>query len=307
MKKFKFIPATLIAVAILSACNSTTHNAALSDAHFSYDSARVNPNVASLAAPELKEAGDSLAKADQALNNGESPVEINHLAYLATQQVLVAQETAKRKSAEAVVANAKADRTQIRLEARTAEADAAKQQVAVVQANAKKQAAEMQATTDQQAEELAAASANAASDQALISRQAKELKELNAKKTERGLVITLGDVLFSSSKAQLKAGGMHNVQKLADFLRENPKHKVLIEGYTDNTGSEQLNQRLSERRANNVQSALVGVMGIDSNRVSTRGYGKEFPVANNDTATGRQLNRRVEIIISDENGKISSR
>ena len=91
-----------------------------------------------------------------------------------------------------------------------------------------------------------------------------QLKELNAKKTERGLVITLGDVLFSTNKAQLKSGGMRNVQKLADFLKQYPQRKVLVEGYTDSTGSNSLNQELSERRANAVRTALLdmGITGV---------------------------------------------
>lgn len=296
MKPIQYVPMTLIAVALLSGCNSTSHNASLTEAHNSYNSASNDPNVTKLAALELRDASDSLSKADSALKQGENTATVNHLAYLANQKVAIARETAKQKAAELAVANVGVNRTQASLDARTAEADESKQQVAA-----------MQNTADQQAAELAAASARAASAQALIARQEQELKELNAKKTERGLVITLGDVLFSTNKAQLKSGGMRNVQKLADFLKEYPRHKVLIEGYTDSTGSEAYNQKLSERRANNVRAALVDVMGISSGRVTTRGYGEEFPVAGNDTATGRQLNRRVEIIISDENGNIRSR
>jgi outer membrane protein OmpA-like peptidoglycan-associated protein len=289
----------LIAIAILSGCNTTPQNASLVEAHNRYNSASTNPNIAKLAALELREASDSLNKADSALKQGENAATVNHLAYLASQKVAIAQETAKQKSAELAVANANVNRTQASLEARTAEADASKKQVAA-----------MQKTADQQTADLAAAGANAANDQALIAmqeKQLKELKELNAQKTDRGMVITLGDVLFSTNKAQLKSGGIHNVQKLADFLKEYPQHKVLIEGYTDSTGSDAYNQKLSEQRANNVRTALVDSMGIASDRITTRGYGKEFPVASNDTATGRQLNRRVEIIISDENGKIGLR
>ena len=298
MKNIRYLPLTLIAIAILAGCNSTTHNSYLSDAHNSYNAARANPQVTNLAALELKEAGDSLGRADNALSKGESAATVNQLAYIANQQVAIAQETAKRKTAELAVANAAANRNQVRLEARTAEADAAKRQVAIAQE-----------TTDQQAEELAAASANAASDQALITKQEqqlKELKELNAKITKRGLVVTLGDVLFSTNKAHLKLSGTHNVKKLADFLRQYPQRNVLIEGYTDSTGSDSHNQQLSERRANTVRTALVE-LGISSDRVATRGYGEQFPVADNDTAANRQLNRRVEIIFSDDNGKITQR
>jgi outer membrane protein OmpA-like peptidoglycan-associated protein len=294
MQKNRYFPLTLIAVAILAGC-AAPKNSSLTEAHSSYDSARSNPQVTNLAALELKQAGDSLNKADDALSKRESTDTINQLAYIAKQQVAIAQETAKRKTAELAVTNASAKRDQVRLEARTAEADAAKQQVAI-----------MQGTADQQTAALAAAGANAERDQALIAQQEMQLKDLNAKKTERGLVITLGDVLFSTNKAQLKSGGMRNVQKLADFLKQYPQHKVLVEGYTDSTGSNSLNQELSDRRANAVRTALID-MGISSDRVTTRGYGEAFPVAGNDTAASRQLNRRVEIILSDENGNIAPR
>ena len=294
MQKNRYFPLTLIAVAILAGC-AAPKNSSLTEAHSSYDSARSNPQVTNLAALELKQAGDSLNKADDALSKRESTDTVNQLAYIAKQQVAIAQETAKRKTAELAVTNASAKRDQVRLEARTAEADAAKQQVAI-----------MQGTADQQTAALAAAGANAERDQALIAQQEMQLKDLNAKKTERGLVITLGDVLFSTNKAQLKSGGMRSVQKLADFLKQYPQHKVLVEGYTDSTGSNSLNQELSDRRANAVRTALID-MGISSDRVTTRGYGEAFPVAGNDTAASRQLNRRVEIILSDENGNIAPR
>ena len=99
---------------------------------------------------------------------------------------------------------------------------------------------------------------------------------------------------------------MRNVQKLADFLTQYPQQKVLIEGHTDSTGSDSLNQEFSDRRANAVRTALMN-MAISSDRVATRGYGEAFPVAGNDTAASRQLNRRVEIILSDENGNITQR
>ena len=381
MQKNQYFPLALLAVAILSGCSSTSapQNAALSSAHSSYNSARSNPDVASLAALELKEARDTLSKADDAFSKGQGADTVNHLSYMANQQVGIAQETAKRKTAELAVANASAKRTEVRLEARTAEADAAKRQVAIAQQTADRQAAELaaadtnaqrdrvsleaktaeadaakqqvefvseiadaqaaelaaadanaqrdrasletktaeadaakqqaaiaQQTADQQAAALADARANAERDQALIAQQEMQLKELNAKKTERGLVITLGDVLFNTNKAQLKSGGIYNVQKLADFLKQYPQHKVLVEGHTDSTGSGSLNQELSDRRANAVRTALID-KGISSDRVTTRGYGEAYPIAGNDTAAGRQLNRRVEIILSDDKGNIAPR
>ncbi|MDP2694766.1 MAG: OmpA family protein [Gallionella sp.] len=297
MKKNLFFPMTLIAVAVLSGCATSAppQNAALTEAHDRYNTAQANPQVTTLAALELKEAGDTLNKADEAFSKGQGTATVDHLSYLASQKVGIAQETAKQKTAELAVANAGAKRTEARLEARTAEADTAKQQAAI-----------SQETVDQQAAELAAASANAERDQALIAQQEMQLKELDAKKTARGMVITLGDVLFRTNKAQLESGGMRNVQKLADFLNRYPQHKVLVEGFTDSTGSDSYNQELSERRANAVRMALIN-MGISSDRVTTHGYGEAFPVGGNDTAAGRQSNRRVEIIISDSKDNIAPR
>jgi len=297
MKKNLFYPMTLIAVAVLSGCATSAppQNAALTEAHDRYNTAQANPQVTNLAALELKEAGDTLNKADEAFSKGQGTATVDHLSYLASQKVGIAQETAKQKTAELAVANAGAKRTEARLEARTAEADTAKRQAAI-----------SQETVDQQAVELAAANANAERDQALIAQQEMQLKELDAKKTARGMVITLGDVLFRTNKAQLESGGVRNVQKLADFLNQYPQHKILVEGFTDSTGSDSYNQELSDRRANAVRMALIN-MGISSDRVTTHGYGEAFPVGGNDTAAGRQSNRRVEIIISDSKGNIAPR
>ncbi len=293
-KNFNF-PLTLIAVAVLASCSSMPQNSLLTDAHHSYDNARSDPQVATLASSELRDAGDSLLKADNALSKDESDATVNQLAYIAKQKVRIAQEAAQRKAAELDIAKAGTKRDEVRLAGRTAEADASKAQVANVQQK-----------SDQQTVALAVAGANAERDQTRIAKQEAQLKELNAKKTERGMVMTLGDVLFNTNKAQVKRGGMRNVQKLADFLKQYPQQKVLIEGYTDNTGGNDLNQALSERRADAVRTALVG-MGVSSERIETRGYGKSFPIAENDSSANRQLNRRVEIVFSDDNGHIAPR
>jgi outer membrane protein OmpA-like peptidoglycan-associated protein len=349
MQKNQYLPMILIVAAILSGCGSMPKNSLLSATHNSYNTAQANPDVTSLAAVELKDAGDSLSKADAAWSKGESTIAVNQLAYIAQQKIAIAEETAKRKSAEAAVTDAGANRDRMRLEARTAEADAAKQEadaakqqamtaqqmadqqaaqlaaanaeaLAAVNAEAqhnqsrlqettaeaeaaKQQAAEARDMAAQKSAELAAANAHSEHDQALIAQQEAQLTELNAKKTERGTVITLGDVLFGAGQAKLKSRGMRSVQKLADFLEQYPQRKVLIEGYTDSTGSTRLNQELSERRANAVRSALSDA-GVSRDRIMTRGYGKAFPVADNNTAANRQLNRRVEIVLSDDNGNL---
>jgi OOP family OmpA-OmpF porin len=138
-------------------------------------------------------------------------------------------------------------------------------------------------------------------DQAMKAKEQleKELEELRAQKTERGSVLTLGDILFETDKAELLPGAMRTIDKLAEFLRNHPERNIIIEGHTDNTGSATYNLGLSQRRADGVRGVLLE-RGINSERIVTKGYGQEFPVATNSTSAGRQQNRRVEIIILDE-------
>ena len=125
-----------------------------------------------------------------------------------------------------------------------------------------------------------------------------ELEALQAVDTDRGMVITLGDVLFSTGKADLQPGAMSTIERLALFMAEYPAKTVLIEGYTDDVGSENFNLGLSDRRAASVRNALLAA-GVSPLRISTIGYGEARPIASNSTPEGRQMNRRVEIVIQD--------
>jgi len=137
--------------------------------------------------------------------------------------------------------------------------------------------------------------------------QIKQLQDsLNAKQTDRGTLVTFGDVLFATNKSDLKSSGLVNITKLAQFLRDNPDRKVIVEGYTDSTGSDSYNQSLSERRAASVQRALAQ-QGVDISRIVTQGYGKEYPVADNGSVSGRAMNRRVEVTISNDNQPVKPR
>lgn len=130
--------------------------------------------------------------------------------------------------------------------------------------------------------------------------------ELQTKKTERGTMVTFSDVLFDFDRAELKPGGLRDVQKLADFLNQSPERQVIVEGYTDSVGSDSYNEQLSERRANAVRTALVK-MGVKPQRIVTQGYGKAYPVASNSTDSGRAMNRRVEVTISDDSKPVAPR
>lgn len=127
----------------------------------------------------------------------------------------------------------------------------------------------------------------------------RQLAELQAKETERGYVMTLGDILFDVDRAELKPGGLREVGRLAEFMREFPNRNVVVEGHTDSTGDESYNLQLSERRAMSVQDALIR-QGIEPYRIASGGYGERYPVATNDSTAGRQQNRRIEVVILDE-------
>lgn len=137
--------------------------------------------------------------------------------------------------------------------------------------------------------------------------QIRKLQEdMQAKQTERGTLVTFGDVLFDLDKAELKPAGMRGIQKLAEFLNENPERKVVVEGYTDSTGSDSYNQQLSERRAQSVRRALTHA-GVDPQRIQAVGYGEQYPVASNDSPSSRAMNRRVEVTISNDNKRVAPR
>ena len=126
-----------------------------------------------------------------------------------------------------------------------------------------------------------------------------ELAGLPARQTDRGLVVTLGeDILFDTDRADIKAGGAQELARIADFLRNHPDRNLLVEGHTDSTASDTYNLALSQRRANAVEDFLIS-LGVDPTRIDGRGYGEQLPVATNDSAAGRQQNRRVELVILD--------
>lgn len=296
MKKIIVTPTLLVIAALVGACSSMPRTTSLLDQTRSdYIAAQNNPNVANYAPLEMKQAGEALQQANAAADHKDSAEKVDKLAYLAKQKIALTLEVAKQKSAEANVASAGKERDQIRLEQRTNEADQAK-------ANAEQSRLATQVAQGATAE----AQRKTQEAQARTAQLETQLADLAAKKTERGMVITLGDVLFGTDLARLNPDGMRTAQKLADVLQQNPQRTVLVEGFADSTGAATHNQALSERRATAVRSALQE-MGVSRERVAIRGYGATYPVAANDTAQNRQLNRRVEIVLSDASGKVAQR
>lgn len=308
---FRPFSLTLIAVAALAAgCSSVpTDNALLEQARGEYRVAQTSPATRELAPVELQQAGDALTRANDALARKAKAAEVEHLAYLARQRIAIAQETARQKLAERQLAQADDQRNKQRLDARTNEADAAQRSADTAQRSAdasQRQAAasQQQAASAQQQAVVSQQQASAAQDR--NQQLEAQLKDLNAKQTERGMVVTIGDVLFETDQARLRQDGLRNVDKLVGFLAQHPQRKALVEGYTDSTGSDSHNLSLSGRRAEAVRTALVD-KGVGRERIATRGYGESHPVADNDSASGRQMNRRVEIVLSEDGGTIAPR
>jgi outer membrane protein OmpA-like peptidoglycan-associated protein len=295
---------------LLFGCSAAVmENASLDQAKAGFAAARNDPAVFKNAPLELQRAQADLDQADMILKRQGDIAEVEHLAYLAQQRTAIARETTNVKLAEQSVEAASIERNKVLLEARSLEADLAlkKAQMANEQAMAQQKLAEMaRAEAEAKTVEAEKARMAALSAEERAKKLEAQIDELNAVKSERGLVITLGDVLFDTNKSDLRSGALFTIDKLAAFLAEYPNRKVMIEGFTDSRGSEEYNQELSVRRAESVQNALVA-KGTDSGRIMVRGYGEAFPVANNATAEGQQRNRRVEVIVSDDAGQLAER
>lgn len=251
------------------------------------------PKAQQVASQELSNARKSLDAAEAAMKKHDKDG-VLHYSFLASQQAKAGEELIARDQSRAQVAQGEADRNQVLLDARTREA-----QNATEQARAEQQKAE--------AAKQEALSAQAQAEQARTEAadMQKQLAELQAKQTERGMVLTLGDVLFDTGQATLKPGAQSVLDRVAGFMAKNDGTKVIIEGHTDSRGSDSYNEELSQRRAQAVSDALAA-HGIDRGRVEAVGRGEALPVASNDSAAGRQQNRRVEIVFSDQEGRFAS-
>lgn len=320
-----------LAVAVLAAlagCASTpTANPALDQARSQLAAAQARPDVARLAEAELNRARATLDRAERARSDGEPLATVDHLAYLGRQQVVIAEQTGTSRAAQAVTTGAAAERDRMRLALRNAELATAERRLgsaerqnqrqgeelaSAVQANDRQSAALAEAarTTGRQSSELAQADAAASAERTRLAQRDARVNELelqmqamNARRSERGIVVTLGDLLFATGQSDLKPEGLRSVVRLAEFLKRNPERTAAIEGYTDDVGSEAANQGLSDRRARAVQDALLQ-MGVAAPRLSTQAYGESRPVADNATAGGRQMNRRVEVVFAAQAGDV---
>lgn len=273
--------ACLLATTLLQGCASTPmQNAQLDQARNDYASAGNDQRIVQVAPEQLRQASADIRQASALQKSGASQVDVDHYAHLAIVQVTTARQLAAADASQAYVKQAGDRRNQMMLQASQRQTQQAQMQADAANTNAANAGAEAAQTQQQNTALLAA---------------------LDAKQTDRGMVLTLGSVLFESNDADLSASGERSLDKLVQFLHDNPKRNVRVEGYTDSTGAASYNQDLSKRRADAVSSALVDD-GVDSQRTESKGFGEGFAVASNRTASGRQQNRRVEIVISSADG-----
>lgn len=260
---FKMIIVGALAL-ISQGCASVGENAALMNARAAYEKAKADPVVTANAQVPLYEAGQALNKAEKA----ENEPEMTHLAYLAEKRTAIAVATAQEKVSLDERENLAAEKDRLLLEQK-----------------------KRQLTT-------ARGEAEAASTQ--VKELEQELAELKAKRTDRGYVVTLGDILFATNKANLMPGAQRTIDQVATFLNKHPEMRAIVEGHTDSTGSAEYNLTLSKARAESVRSAIM-MRGINPQQISAEGRGELIPVASNANVAGRQQNRRVEILfVSDK-------
>lgn len=285
MRTLRLVPLALSA-ALLAACAGTPERPP-ELVRLESELARIeaDPRIVQGAPEELRQARDAVYLLGSDAGRRMDDERFDHNVYLADRLIQIAEAEGLADAADDRSRELARERENLLLQARTLEADRAR--LAAEQARAA-------AESERRAAELAREEAFEARRQ--LEDMQRMLAELQAEQTDRGLVVTLGDVLFEVDRAELKPGAARNLDKLVRALRENPEPTVLIEGHTDSTGSREYNMDLSRRRAQSVYDYLVG-HGVDASRLGVSGLGPDYPVATNDTAAGRQQNRRVEIII----------
>lgn len=288
-KTFSFACALLVMVGAAGCTTTPERVSEVEDARTAVEALATQPQ-AGAAERELEQAREALARADAGLENGAPLEQVRHDAYLARRYAEIGMQVESEAQALQAVEEAEVERRNVQLQARTAEAEAARELAQRRTEQARESARE--ARRSQQVAEAAIEEAE---------RMAGEMREMEAEQTERGLVLTLSDVLFDTDSDQLKQGANLTVDRLEEFLRNNPERKLMIEGHTDARGAEEYNLDLAQRRANALADALVQ-RGISRDRLRPVGLGESFPVASNENPAGLQQNRRVEVVVSNAEG-----
>ena len=280
MKSIKALAAAAT-IALVAACATTPEvSPQVNEARTRVESLATNPLAAQAANEDLAAARSALAQAEQAQAQREDAEIVAHLAYLARRNAEIGLERVHEAEAKERIAKAETERNAVVMQARSAEAEAAKAEAQASRESALQAHAELENLQQQYA-------------------------ALAAKQTERGMVLTLGDVLFDTAQSTLRPGAATEIDRLGTFLKENADTRIRIEGHTDSVGTEAYNEELSRRRAQSVADALID-RGVATDRIEVVARGEGFPVVSNDTSAGRQQNRRVEVVFSNPSGTFAA-
>jgi outer membrane protein OmpA-like peptidoglycan-associated protein len=256
----------LMACALLAGCAGVEHSEQeLDAARVSFQKVKHDPQVLRSAPLDVVRAGESLTRAEGFSGYWGSSADVSHYAYLSLRFSQIASEHSR------LIAN--------------------QERLVVLE---HKRLRLQQALRD--AKLLSVQQQGQAQDEQMVS--------LTRNQVDRGLVMTLSDVLFEPAQANLNASANRTLLKLVQFLQLNPRRIVRVEGYTDNQGSQEQNLKLSGERAQEVANVLED-LGVDKKRLQVQGYGEAYPLAENASRRGREQNRRVEIVFSDEHGNLS--
>jgi outer membrane protein OmpA-like peptidoglycan-associated protein len=256
---------TLLAVVGLQGCASQRSESALEDATLAFQKVKDDSDVLRSAPRDVIRAGESLGRAERLAGYIGTGSDVRHYAYLSQRYSEIAAEHAKLAANQDRLAKLDLERQRLQLALREAKLASVQQQGKFIES---------------------------------------QIAALASEQSDRGLVMTLGDVLFDTGQADLKNSASRTVLKLVQFLQLNPRRIVRIEGYTDSTGTPEDNLRLSRDRAQSVADMLVD-LGVKEQRIEVLGYGDQYPVEANASERGRAQNRRVEIVFSDDKGKLS--
>lgn len=294
MSKVQNIILSTMALVLFGCASEPETLPEIKEARKSVESVSNDSDVRRHASKHLLSAQRALDQAEQSEEEGENREVTKHYAYLANQHAKVAQEQATEETLRQKIEDAEARRSEILLSVRTTQAETATERAELSAAGAllaTRNADRAEAKNKQLKQRLDSATAQ-------VKEMESEIAGLKSKQTDRGLVLTLDEVLFETNKAELKPGAEKALNRLAQFLQKNDSSKLLIEGHTDSTGAAEYNRKLSSKRAKAVGDSLKN-SGISEDRIKSKGLGEEYPIATNKTVAGRQENRRVEIIISN--------
>jgi outer membrane protein OmpA-like peptidoglycan-associated protein len=288
---FRSLIAVAVAAALFAGCASAPKKPAGSErVRAKLTALQSEANLANRAPVAVKDAETAVTVAEM---TQKDLVLAAHRVYIADRKIDTARALAETSFSEAERTTLNEQSEKARLDSRTREADRAKTDALVARA----ESAEQKLAADSARNDADAAQLAVTASQQQAAELQRQLEILQARPTDRGLVLTLGDTLFATGKSEIKSGATANLDRLTTFLNEYPKRTAAIEGFTDSMGSDEMNQSLSERRADAVKRYLVG-QGVGPDRLTSTGRGESAPVADNESAAGRQQNRRVEVVIS---------